>query len=372
MYYARKQQKRIHPLMLRRISLLVVIAAAAALFASLFFFTDVLRGSASLHNLDRQISTTTEGSASGMVSLSDGTLTLCDYQGKEVWTYAGDASLDRLSVSDDVICTYSDTTATFYDYGKTPLFSASMETPISRTACGKEYVAVQVTQKQEAATNSFIYVYDLTGTQTGTIELPGKQVLDFGMYGTADSVWALSLDTSGVVPISYITTYKADGTTTGSISINTQLLEHVTVTDTQIFASGTNTLASFSYFGEAQDSTLIYGWRPYDQSVSASALKMLYVTRESGALDQSAIYNVKYLDEHLNEIAIYFPEAVHYACVTQESIYAFANYNIYVYNNNGELQKTIEMDKPISAAKKISNQYAVVWDNETSYLLKLA
>ena len=53
----------------------------------------------------------------------------------------------------------------------------------------------------------------------GQVDLSDKQIIDFGIYGPTDMYWTLSLDTSGVVPASYIVTFKQDGTITGSIEV---------------------------------------------------------------------------------------------------------------------------------------------------------
>jgi hypothetical protein len=70
---------------------------------------------------------------------------------------------------------------------------------------------------------------------------------------------------------------------------------------------------------------------------------------------------------------IYFPREIFSAMITQNGIYAFANDKIYIYNNQtGEVQKEIELDFPITQAKKISDGYAVIWDETSSYLYALS
>lgn len=79
------------------------------------------------------------------------------------------------------------------------------------------------------------------------------------------------------------------------------------MTGDAIYASGTNSLVSYSYFGEKNDDTLIYGWQPYDVSIEGVNIKMLYKTRtNSDAV--STISSVKLLDSTLSEVMIYFPQ----------------------------------------------------------------
>ena len=98
---------------------------------------------------------------------------------------------------------------------------------------------------------------------------------------------------------------------------------------------------------------------------------MLYKTR-SDAEDINTISSAKLLDASLGEVMIYFPREIFSAMITQSGIYAFANDTIYVYNNQtGEVLKKVKLDSPITDAKKVSEKYALIWDNTTSYLYAL-
>ena len=98
---------------------------------------------------------------------------------------------------------------------------------------------------------------------------------------------------------------------------------------------------------------------------------MLFRTR--AATDESnTISSIKLLDSSLSEIMIYFPREIFVAFVNQNSVYAFANDTIYVYNITGKLATgQSKLDSSIQSAKKISSKYAVVWDASTSYLYQL-
>jgi hypothetical protein len=96
---------------------------------------------------------------------------------------------------------------------------------------------------------------------------------------------------------------------------------------------------------------------------------MLFSTRSNS--DTNTISSVKLMDGSLSEIMIYFPREIFAAIVNQNSVYAFANDTIYVYNVAGKATDTIKLDTPIVSAKKVSNKYAVIWDSTTSYLYQL-
>ena len=358
------KKKRLLPLILT-----IAGVCAAVTILCLVFFTNVfVNKSVTMLETETLVSENCTGTTNNVFSLGGGKLTNYDLEGGIIWEAASGDGYDTLCASDSVIAAYSEEEAIFYDYGATPLFIVDMETPISSVACGKEIVAVMTTQKQEADSSSYYRIYDLKGNELHVIPFESKHILEAGIYAPTDTIYVLSLDTSGVVPICYITTYKSDGTITGSIPINTQLLDNIVMTDTQMFASGTNSLTQYSYFGELEGETLIYGWKIYDEWVKGSEVSLLYTTRESQTLDAGKLYSVKVIDETLSETMIYFPEAINYACCSENNVYAFAQNAAYIYDSEGNLTNTIETESPIKGAKKLSNGYAVVWDQAGTFM----
>ena len=360
----------------RRVFPLIIIAVCAVVtvvFLYMFFATNIfVDRSSTLLKASEVLPEECVGTQNNILYLTDGKLTCIDLEGNVKWSTASDAKYDRLQASDSVISLYCDMGAVFFDYDATPLFILDMESQITGVSCGKDVVGVMVTQKEEADSSSFFHIYDHTGKELSTIDFTSKHILKSGIYGDSDIIYVLSLDTTGVVPMCYITTYKSDGTITGSISVNTQLLDNVIISDSQIFASGTNSLTSYSYFGEQQKEALIYGWEPYDSYVSGSDVMMMYTARGTEPENTEGLFSIKVLDESFNETMIYFPEAANYICCSESRIYAFGEMNIYVYNIQGEQINTIELTSPIVKAKSLGNGYAIVEESTASYILKLS
>jgi hypothetical protein len=352
------------------IILFIIIAIAAAAAVYFFFFSDYRINKPVLQDLGIKIPDNVTGTDNGLLYKDKSGLVLMDYKGKTVWSLPTDSQTDNFVSSNAVISTYGQHTAQFFTYDKKQLFTTTLDKTIVSVRCGTNTVGILATaQDANGQNHSYIYTYDLTGKNVGQIDLADKQIIDFGIYEASDMYWTLSLDTSGVVPASYIVTFKQNGTITGSIEVNTQIVEKVNITADTIYASGTNSLIAYSYFGEKKNDTLIYGWRPYDASIDGANIKMLFSTRSNS--DANTISSVKLMDGSLAEIMIYFPREIFTALINQNNVYAFANDTIYIYNVTGKATDTIKLDSPITSAKKVSNQYAIVWDSATSYLYQL-
>lgn len=370
MYYQKSRRKIARKRM--AIILFIVIAVAAALTVYFLFFSDYRINKPVLQDLGLKLPNNVSSSGDDILYKNQNSLILMDLEGTTLWTLPVDSDSPNFIASNAIISTYGDRSAQFFTYDKKQLFETNLEQDIVSIRCGTNTIGIlTTTQDADGKKHSYIYMYDLTGKNVGEIDLIDRQIIDFGVYGESDMFWTLSLDTSGVVPASYIVTFKQDGTITNSIEVNTQIVEKVDITGDTIYASGTNSLISYTYFGEKKDDTLIYGWQPYDESIDTSDIKMLYKTRSSSN-EADTISSVKLLDATLSEIMIYFPREIFTAIINQNGVYAFANDTIYVYNNSGQVTKTVKLETPIQAAKKISSKYAIVWDSSTSYIFELS
>lgn len=349
--------------------LLIGISIAIAAVVYFLFFSDVRVNREVLQDLGLQVPENVTGSENGILYKTDENLVLMDLNGKKVWSLPTDSMIDQYVSSGGLICAYGKHTAQFFTYEKQQLFTTTLENTIVSVRCGAQTVGILATaQDADGKDHSFIYTYNLEGKNAGQIDLADKQIIDFGIYEDSDMYWTLSLDTSGVLPASYIVTFKQDGTITGSIEVHSQIVEKVNITSEAIYASGTNSLIEYSYFGEKTDSLLIYGWQPYDMSIEEEKIDMLFSTRTHRT---DTISSVKLIDSSLSETMIYFPREIFSAMVNQNGVYAFSRDTIYTYGPDGKSAGIQKLNSPIRAAKKIDSQYAIAWDASTSYLYQL-
>ncbi len=362
-----------HKRMRRRTSILIVIiivvAAVAGVLLYLDNFTDFSFSKPLLKETETRLPDTAVASSGGILYMRDGTLYALDKSGSSLWELRQDLADPKVACSEQIICLYAQKSLQALSFDKQPLFSTSLDSDILGVRCANAAVAALTSAADEAGTvQYYIYLYNDKGEAAAQrIELAAKPVLDFGFNAGGDLFWVLSLDSSGVVPVSYITTYKTDGSITGSIEIDTQVIEKVYVTSDSIFASGTNNLLSYSYVGAKQGDALIYGWKPAGASVDAGSLKAAYVSRASLATIESA----RIYASDLSYQTVHLPRDVFSLALSQTKLFAYTPNEIYSYTPEGKLDKSVKLDQTITAVKQLSSDIALVWDQDKSYIMHL-
>jgi hypothetical protein len=179
--------------------------------------------------------------------------------------------------------------------------------------------------------------------------------------------WVLSMDTSGVVPVSQVTTFMTDASPTNNITTNSQIVEYVYVTDNSIFMSGTNALISSTYFGDVMAEQQTYGWKPSAISVRQQAVKLAFIPRsQSAEIDAVRLYSTD-----LSAVHIRLPRNVFYVAVNQNKLYAFTEETAYIYSMDGSLDRQFSLDTKVTRIKQLSDQVVVLWDSQKSYIMQL-
>ncbi|MDL2236232.1 DUF5711 family protein [Christensenellaceae bacterium OttesenSCG-928-K19] len=357
---------------MRTIFIIIAAAAAAGVVALLFLLgvIPVFSMSGNISSMDKYMPDAIFANKNGILYNESDTLYLLDKDGVEQWQLTLEMTESKTVTSPALICNYSGKTMQVMNYSKEQMFTTSIDSEIMDAAIGVEALAVltQGVAEETGATQHLVSIFNTNGEQTGQVSMGStRQVIDFDFYGDTDMFWVLSLDTANVLPVSYINVYKTDGSMTFNIMINTQIVESVYVTDSTIFASGTNSISSYTYFGEKQAEQQVYGWRPAAQSVTTGSFRLAYVPR-SGVQEVEA---VRLCTADLTDIHIRVPQGVFSVAVTQDRLYAFSADNVYVYLQDGKLERTIATDSQIVKVKQLSDNYAVLWDQQKSYIMAL-
>ncbi|MBC5648399.1 hypothetical protein [Christensenella tenuis] len=362
----RKKRRRLTNLI---ILIAVIAAAAAGVFFLLANFTDIELFSPLLKETETVMPENVQANENGILYEEDGTLYLKDQKGAALWDLKLEPAGSKYTQSPTLICTWAQANLQALSYTKEQLFTAAVASEIMDVRCGKETIAVLTGAADESGqTLYYLTLFNSKGEQAGQVEFKTRQVIDFGFSGDSDMLWSLSLDTSNVVPVSYISTYKSDGSPTSSIENNTQVIEHVYVTSDTIFASGTNNLFSYNYFGEKQGEALVYGWKPEVWSIGGTTLELAYVPRGS----EASLAAAKLFSGDLAERILYLPQNAFAIAVTQNQFYVYTPNAVMTYDLSGGLVKTTKLDYTLTAAKQLSDTLAVCWDKEgKSYLMQL-
>lgn len=362
----RKKRRKLTNLIL----LIVIIAAAiVGVFLLLYNFTDLQFFKPLFKETDTPLPQTVQANENGILYSEDSTLFLRDKKGGAMWDLKLETADTKFTSSSSLICTYAQANLQALSYTKEQLFSASAASEILAARCGKTTVAVLTGAADEATGKTYYYLtlFNAKG-QAGQIEFKARQVIDFGFTGDSDTLWSLSLDSANVTPVSYITTYKSDGAPIGSIENNTQIIERVYLTADTIYASGTNNIFSYNFFGEKQHEALIYGWEPTAASVTQTGFEAAYKPRSSLASIESA----KLFSKDLAETVMYLPPKTLGVAVTQNRFYAYTPNSVYTYQLSGELEKTTKLEYTLTGIKQLSDSLVAAWDKEgKSYLMQL-
>lgn len=372
----------------RRISLgkrrLLIIggAVAAAVVLLCLFVTGVIplfsMGGVNTHTIGRLLPQNVTANSHGLLYAEGSQVCLVSPNGSEAWTI--DVGLTDISTcaSEDLILSYSGPNLQTMLYTREQLFSTSVDSPILGGAAGTEYVAVLIDAPEDnSGTQQMIYLFDRSGQKTGQLSF-SRQVLDFGFFSDdtmSDLFWTLSLDTAGVAPVSYVTMYnKANGEMTYSITISARVVERVIVTSNLIYANGSGALTAYTYFGEAQAAVPVQGWQIGAVAADASGVDIAYVPRAASATIE-AVQPVH--GDGASGIATFtdarfgLPMDVIGVAVTKSRLFAFTHDTMYVYSLDGTQERSQNLGVEITDVKQVSNDYAVLWGERDTHILRL-
>ncbi len=354
--------------------LIFIVIIAAAVVAGGYFIYSAITG----FTLEKSPVTQTEVrlpesvtcSKDGIIFYQDGALSMMDKtSGALKWSIPISGGGDyRVSSSDSLICVYAGSNLQLVSTLKESLFSKTITTEILNVACGKNYVAFLTNEADETgAMRNYITIVDKKGDEKSKLDFASREVLTFGFSGENDMFWANALDTSGVVPVSYVATYKVDGQMTSSIEINSQVVEDVSVTSGSIYTFGTSDLFSYSYFGERQGAVSVYGWHIAAKAITSQGVFFACVPRTTAA----TIESVSLYDTNLKQTLFRLPRNCFSIAVSPQKLYAFSENKIHLYAPAGFLESTVNLKTFITSAKQIYNDTAILWDNNNSYIYPL-
>ncbi len=365
----RKSRRKIK--ILRLLILIVACLAVVALIAMLAIY---LIGSSKLENqlvrLNASSTTQILSSDSNLYTLDGDVLVSTDYSGKDVWSVKLPSDNLSVAASNNLICAYNKTTLQVLNTNKENLFAITSENEIADVRCGLEHVSYLTTlTNEEGITSPHIIVFDQAGTKIDDVELQAESVLDFGFTRDSDTLWVLTLDTSGVAPISRISTYAPGQSITGVIDINDTLVEKVYFDQDNIVASSTNQLYYYNYFNEELDSLTVYGLEPIDVVTSDGNIGFVYKLRQSN--DYLPTDSIRVVSNSLEEISIQLPPEIAYIVTNNDKIYCFDSETMYTYNINGTLENTHTFEMPINNIQKLNSGHLLIQSNLDYYILPL-
>lgn len=359
----------------------IVAAVAAVVFGILFFsgrIPSLPVGPGAAHGLGRTVPDSIQGNEHGFLYAEGTNLIYLQVSGQEQWSVDVGFSDITTRASSDLILNYAGPNLQVMQFTKEQLFATSVDSPILAGAAGREYIAVLIDAPEEdASAQQMIYLFDKNGQKSGQLSF-NRQVIQFGFFSDetiSDLFWTLSLDTSGAAPVSYITMYnKVNGEMTYAITISDSTIEDVYVTSSQIFVNGSGLLTAYTYFGEAQGSEPVQGWKPGSVVSNSTSLYAAYVPR----VEAMYVEGVRTIQAEsvggtvsMGTARFALPMGILDVAVTPSRVFAFSSDTMYVYTLGGTLEREQPLGTEVTRVKQVSDNYAVLWGEHESYILQL-
>ncbi len=374
MSYSARQIYRNRPRHHRDTKKIVFIIGIAVLFIVLLFlfltlFTSVFSPPPLFSPLPVSPSADIASSGENIYYLKGTTLYCTDLRGEEQWSTKFAGGEQDLTASGAAICLYNDSSATVMDTDRNPLFTVPASDFIIRdVACGNSSVAMLCDIEGETP-SEYIRIFDLKGTEINRVDLKGSEVLKFGFSGSGDSLWYLTLDATGVYPISQITTLSpSQQKLTGMYKIYDQLVSNVNFFNTDMYVSGTTYLTSYDTFGSKISDTLIYGTKNVASFLSKDDLVLAYAPMSS--VDNS-YYTVRLLSRSGIDTLIQLPSGVEHFALSQQYVYCFGKDTAYLYKYSGEFVKSIPLDFSLSSVQLLSDSAILLKSSSAVYIMNL-
>lgn len=305
----------------------------------------------------------------GIFYTDDDNLIFADYSSKQIWVKKMFAKDLKITASENMIAAYNTKTIQLFDMGGKQYFTKELTGDIINAKCGAEKIAViSEVQTEEEGLKKSLTVFDTKGETIDNIDLNDQNIIDMGFYGKDNKLWVLTLDSSGVIPISRIATYDPGQSMTGIIDINGQLIEKLIIDENSIYASGTTNLYIYSIYGEKKDSILIYGWNFHGQFYTDKKPLFIYVPRIK---TNKQFDSLRLIKTDNSDLTIKLPPDIIKATVYNNKIYCFSKTNLYKYSLEGKMEDQYPLPFSIDSVSKIYDKYTFIVKGTDVFILPL-
>ena len=331
-----------------------IIAAVLAVLLALYlvFFTNLFRPQQYFFRLGAAEGAQVSAADTSVVySLKGTTLYASDIKGENKWAYKFSSGQMRLCSSKNLVCLYSEQTASVISADKTPLFTLpASDYTILDAQCGLNCIALLCTLPEQDA--QYIRIFDTSGNELDRVELPATQVLKTGFYGDSDNFWYLTLDTTGVEAVSTVTVIvPSQQKIIGMYDIYGQLISDVCFFGSDLYLSDTTSLTVYNTFDQSRLSeTLIYGTKLADSLATKDDLILAYAPVSSV---DSNTYTIRLLSRKGLDTLIKLPSGISHFALSAKYLYCFSSDTVYVYAHSGEFVKTIPVGFQLNSFRKL-------------------
>lgn len=325
-----------------RLKKLVYIAIAIIAFVALNFwlFTKVFRRTTPIEKSAVLIASGENAAAypydDGVITVTDSQIICYDYKGNKLFTSV--LPLENMKAyrnGDITVCWYANVAVILNKSGEI-LLKLELDGQILTAASNSSQFAVAIIEEEQ----SWIRVFDLTGTEVAADLKPDMSILDIGYFGEKDiQLWTLLLDYHATLPITRIETNHPGNSQTGLIKIFNQVGYEVVPIKNLVYIIGTQHIQARTYTNVKKSEILINGWTLQDSIVNDNdEVKFLLAPVDTTGLNVplSALW---YITPSGVQYRISMPSGIKKAVMTEKKIYAISSNGIYAMNFNGEKRK---------------------------------
>ena len=349
------------------ISVTVLLIIFAVLY--LILFTGLFKNKLDISkiNVDNDAVIYSNG-GENLYFLEDNTLKKINKNGKILWTSTFSSADMDLAVGTQVLCLYNNETATVLDDNKTPMYTIpKSDFKINNIICGKNTLAVY--SSLENSSSNYIRIFSSTGAEIDRIELGNTYFLNYGFFGESDNFWYMTLDTTGVEPITIITTMlPSQHKTTGVYEIYDHLVSDVQFQNSNVYVNTTSSLLVYDTLGDIFFEKMIYGNKIMDIYQSKDNILYAYMPLQDQINSSSTI---RVLSINGIDNTILLPSGVINTILTDKTIYCFTKDAVYLYNYKGEYISTNSLDFDVDSVERLSSNLILLRSDKDTYLFSI-
>ncbi len=356
----RKSVVRIANLRRFIISIIILFSLAVLIIGITYFVS-------SSNTLERDLSSANITEETQYRLLDDFYITL-DGDALSCYTYEGELLWSKIVYSENLILEASEKLVVIYN-NKTfqalttegeYLYSTDVIGTVNRLECGNNVIAAfSEIVEEDGTSENMIYFYNPTGSLFDSISFYPQIIIDFG-FTESDSLWVLTNDPTGVIPVSRVITYNPGVSMTGLTTLYSELIEKVYFSGDSMYIVSTTNLLKYDLFGQQLSTNMIYDWQI--KSAAFDGAEDLFV-----AVPRAQNTDLYYTNARVLTATDYFkvnlPKSVSGLLVQNDSLYVFGGDTVYVYSNQGEYLRQYKLKNSISYIASASENRVLVTSN---------
>ncbi|MEZ4358360.1 MAG: hypothetical protein R2876_07070 [Eubacteriales bacterium] len=323
-----------------------------------------------LKTMPFQTATSSIYNKKGIMYASDDALICINSSGKQLWSSQLFASGVSLFASDNYVVAFKEQTIQVFKSNGDSMFTKNIGQNIVKVICGKNSIGVfySVTSDSETEqTQNYLLVLNLSGDEIETIDFEDQNILKYDFYSDDDELWTLSLDTSGVTPVSEVVTYKPGKAVTGNIQFTENIVEDVYFNDSYMYVLTTNYLSTYDLYGSIQNTILIYGWHSDCISVIDGSPRFMCLKRSEDEHTMMRIITPGVSDTQIN-----LPGGIKNITVYKNKIYLIGLNKIYKYDISGTQEKAITLPYTYESIRITGQDYVLFSKGDKVYSYPLS